>query len=387
MTEMTMTPAERVIATFEKRKMDKIAIYHSGFSSRVGSALLGRTSHSGGGINQWREATALWDGPDAHAEFVERTTQDARDLAKVCHADLIRIAYWRLNVKPTQKIDAHTFLYGDPDGDYTVRQLDPVTELYQIIDQRDSNAPQTVEDLEAQVLAAERGLERYWPTAAGFQAQMEAQEYFGPDYAIPGGGFGLSVSNREMLWIEAVAARPDLVERMLECQCVRSCRIIEAQKGLPFRVIMGGGDFCGKHGPNYSPRFFHEAMLPRLQRMNEVAHRHGMYTVFASDGNLWPVADDLFGASGTDAFHEIDRLAGMDHWKLRERYPNLTCFGNISTVTLHTGTKDDIIAQARDNAEAALQLGGVLCGVSNQVVPLAPIENVIAMIETLEEYH
>jgi uroporphyrinogen-III decarboxylase len=190
-----------------------------------------------------------------------------------------------------------------------------------------------------------------------------------------------------MLWIEAVAARPDIVERYLECQCITACRYIEAMKDLPLIYCMGGGDFCGKNGPNYSPKFFHENMLPRLRRMSATAHRYGKFTTFASDGNLWPVADDMFGASGTDAFHEIDRLAGMDHWKLRERYPNLTCFGNISTITLHLGSREDVIAEARDNAEAALELGGIICGVSNQVPPLVPIENVIAMIETLEEYH
>jgi len=382
-----MTPAERVLAVFRKEKMDRVVIYHSGFSSRVGSGLLGRECYSGGGINQWREATALWDGPAAHAEFVARTTQDARDLAKVCHADLIRIAYWRLPTEPTRKVDDLTFLYGDPDGDYTVRQLDPVTELFQEIDKRDSRAPQTIEDLEPLVAATERGTENCTVSPSAFQAQMDAVEYFGPDYAIPGTGPGVAVSNRDALWLEAVAARPDLVERFLECQCIRSCARIEAQKDLPLDILMGGGDFCGKNGPNYSPAFFHKAMLPRLQRINQVAHKYGKYTVFASDGNLWPVADDLFGASGTDAFHEIDRLAGMDHWRLRERYPNLTCFGNISTITLHLGTKDDVIRECRDNAEAALQLGGVLCGVSNQVVPLAPIDNVIAMVETLEEYH
>jgi len=32
-------------------------------------------------------------------------------------------------------------------------------------------------------------------------------------------------------------------------------------------------------------------------------------------------------------------------------------------------------------------VGGIICGVSNQVPPLVPIENVIAMFETLAEYH
>jgi hypothetical protein len=382
-----LTPAQRVIAAFEKRKTDKIAIYHSGCSSNVGSKLLGRTCYSGGGINQWREACALWEGPDAHAAFVEKTTQDARDLCKTMKADLMRIQYWRMPDKPTRRIDEYTFLYGDPDGDYCVRQLDPVTELYQEVDKRDSKAPRCVDDLEAEVIEAERALETCEVSSEMFQKELDALEYFGPEYEIPSFGFWLCVPNRSVLWIEAVAARPDLVARLLETQCLTSMKHIAAQKDLPFRVLMGGGDFCGNHGPNYSPRFFHEQMLPRLKRMNELAHKCGKFTVFATDGNTWLVGDDLWNASGIDGAHEIDRLAGMDHWRMRKTYPTLTCLGNISTITLHRGTKDEVIAQARDNAEAALELGGILPGVSNQIPAGTPIENVLAMIETLEEYH
>ncbi|MCK5802574.1 MAG: hypothetical protein KAI66_07060 [Lentisphaeria bacterium] len=382
-----MTPAERVIATFEKQRMDKVAVFHSGFSSQVGSVLLGRESYSGGGINQWREATATWDGPDAHAEFVERTTRDTYDLARLAKTDLIRIAYWRMPAKPAQKIDDLTFLYGDPDGDYTVRQLSAETELYQIIDQRNSKAPQTVDDLEVLVESMERGVENHHPTAASFTAAMQAYEVFAPEREIPTGGYGLSVPNTSQIWLEAIALRPDLVSRMLETQCLRAIATIRAQKDLPLRVIMGGGDFCGNHGPNYSPRFFHEEMLPRLQRMSAAAHECDMYTVFATDGDTWPVGDDLWGASGTDAAHEIDCLAGMDLRKMRAAYPNLTCFGNISTITLHQGTKEEVVAQTRENCEAALDLGGILAGVSNQIPPGTPIENVLAMLETIEEYH
>lgn len=384
--ESILSPAERVLAAFEKRKIDRIAIYHGNFSSRVAGVLIGREAYVGGGINQWREATALWNGPDAHAEFVCRTRDDSRALAKAVHADMVRIGYWRMNIKPTRKIDQYTFLYGDPDGDYAIRQLNPETELYQVIAERNSKAPQTTDDLEREVMAAEKNLESFHPTAEFFREELDALEYFGTTYAIPSKGYWLCIP-REPIWLEATLLHPDLVERFLDCQCTVACRLIEAQKDLPLRYCMGGGDFCGNAGPLYSPRIFHELMLPRLQRMSATAHKHGKFTAFASDGNLWPVADDLFGASGTDAFYEVDRDAGMDLRKLRTKYPHLTCFGNISSVTLHNGNRAQVIAETRDNVEAALELGGILCGASNLVVSMSPIENVTAMLETLAEYH
>jgi hypothetical protein len=350
--------------------------------------LLGRNVCVGGGVTQWMEATALWEGPDAHAEYLRRCRQDACDVARAAHCDIIRPSYWRMDQKPTKRINERTFLYGDPEGDFEVRRFDPETELYQVIDQRDSTAPETLDDLERLVQESEKALDTYGPRPEDFSDAFEAQTRLGPDYAVRlDAGYGLCIPNREPLWMEAVAARPDLVSRLLECQCRSSMRAIEALKDSPFRYLFGGGDFCCKHGPMYSPAAFRAMLAPRLRRMSALAHRYGKYTAFASDGNLWPVADDLFGATGTDAFYEIDRLAGMDLRKLRERFPHLTLIGNISVITLHRGTREQVIAQCRDCAETALELGSIIVGASNLIVPGTPPENIIAMVETLEKYH
>lgn len=381
-----LSPAEKIRAAFDKRKIDRVPVFHAGFSSAAASVLLGREAFVGGGINQWREAVARWNGPDAHAEYLARCKQDAWDLSKAARCDVVRAAYWRMNQRPAQRLDERTFLYGDPDGDFAIYQVDFETEMYQVVKSRSASAPETVDGLEREVAAMEEGLENYGPGQDDFALQMETLEHFGGQCAVFAGGYGLSVPNRDALWLEAVALRPDLVERYLEVQCVKALRTIEAAKDLPLPYHSGGGDFCGMHGPNYSPRVFHEMLLPRLQRMSGLAHEHGKFTIFATDGNVWPVADDLFGASGTDAFHEMDRRAGMDHWRLRRAYPRLTCFGNISSYTLHRGAKDEVVAECRDNAEAALELGGVVAGLSNYALPGTPPENLFAMIEALAEY-
>jgi uroporphyrinogen decarboxylase len=125
--------------------------------------------------------------------------------------------------------------------------------------------------------------------------------------------------------------------------------------------------------------------LPALKKVSDACHKHGLFHMFASDGNLWPVADDLFGASGVDCFYEIDRRAGMDLRRLRERFPHLTLLGGINSFTLHRGTKQEVIEETRSALEVAKEMGSMVVGCSNQIVSQTPEENLWAMIETIKK--
>ena len=150
-----------------------------------------------------------------------------------------------------------------------------------------------------------------------------------------------------------------------------------------FRFLMGGGDFASKNGPFYSPKAFHEIMLPGLTKLSEACHAAGAFHMFASDGDLWPVADDLFGASGVDCFYEIDRRCGMDLALLRQRFPHLTLMGGIASETLHIGAKEDVIEETRSALRVAKDMGSIIVGCSNQIVGPTPISNFWAMMEVL----
>jgi len=377
-----MLPKERVAAVFEHRPTDKVPIYQGGLSSRSASIILGREAYVGGGIQQYREARALWEGPDAHQEFLERTRQDTFDLVRTLELDLVRPSYWRMPEKPTRRIDENTFFYGQEDGVWRVMRFDPAYELYQEIDH--SPRPElTLEELEHCVAAAEKAAaEAPPPKPENYPDLLAAIAEFGETHAIPGSGIGICVP-REPVWLEAIALRPDLVGRYLMAQATRAARVpaVMAQMGL--RYLMGGGDFASKNGPFYSPRSFHQIMLPALQRVSEACHAAGTYHLFASDGDLWPVADDLFGASGVDSFYEIDRRAGMDLARLRDTFPHLTLLGGIASETLHMGTKEEVIAEVRSALAVAKEKGGIIVGCSNLIVAPTPAENIWAMMESL----
>ncbi|MGD9495348.1 MAG: uroporphyrinogen decarboxylase family protein [Armatimonadota bacterium] len=378
-----MTGKQRVLATFEGKATDRVPIYCAGLSRRIASHVLGREAFVGHGSQRYREAVALWEGEAAHQEFLERTQQDVLEVSEKLDLDLVRPAYWRYNVRPTKRLDEYTFFYGDEDGEWWVMRFDPETELYQETARSPRPEP-TIEDIERQVARLEEA-EPPRPTPESFPELQAAVAYYGERRAVPGSGVGVAVP-RERHWLEAIALRPDLVRRYLVACARRNAANPPVMKQMGLTLLFGGGDFAGKNGPLYSPKAFHECMLPALQIISRACHEHGCYHLFASDGNLWPVAEDLFGNSGVDGFYEIDRRAGMDLSRLRDTFPHLKLLGGISSETLHLGTPEDVRAETLSALEVAKERGQIIVGVSNQVVPKTPPENFDTMMETLHEH-
>lgn len=376
-----MTSKERVAAAFEGESVDRVPVHHIGISSDVASALLGREAYIGGGIQQWREVRARWQGEDAHREFVERSFEDAMAISQVFENDLIRASYWRMSRQATRKVDENTYLFENgPEENWEVLKFDPPSEQCSIFPYK-PKPELTFERIEKELEEEERTIDDFEPGVPRNEAR--AHEMFG-DYAIRCPGCQLAVPlDEEAVWFEALALRPDLVARHLDLQVERARRTVPVLVAAGFRYLFGGGDFASNEGPMYSPRSFHELMLPRLKQISELCDRHGCKWLFASDGNLWPVADDLFGVSGVDGYYEIDGRAGMDLAALHERFPELVTIGNISSHTVHLGTKDDVIREVTEAIEAGKRYGRTIVGVSNYLVPGTPIENVITMIETI----
>lgn len=379
-----MTPKERVHTVLEGKTPDKVPIHHIQISSRVASRLLGREAHVGGGINQWREATALWNGDDAHAEFVERARRDAIDIALALDHDLVRPGYWRDDRKPVARIDDHTFRY-ESGAHWEVLQLEPVTELYNVIDQ--SVQPELqLSDLEALVERQEIAAEAYTPTEDDFDDIRYAMDTVGNEREVRATGLGISIPASQAAWLEATLVRPDLVGRYLDTQVARSIKNAEVLQRMGARLLFGGGDFASDHGPMYSPDVFHDLMLPRLQRISACCRRLGLYHLFGTDGNVWPVAEDLYNHSGITGHYEVDRIAGMDILQIHARYPHIAMIGNIASATLHTGRPDEVEAETRACLEEAKQTGKVIAGCSNMIMSETPQRNVDVMLETIAKY-
>ncbi|HUU43664.1 MAG TPA: uroporphyrinogen decarboxylase family protein [Planctomycetota bacterium] len=386
-----MTGKERIRAVLSGpacgtgERPDRVPVMHISVSSRIASALLGREAYVGGGMQQWREARALWEGPDAHAEFLERSIRDAIDVSLALGHDMIRPYYWRMPRRPSACIDEHTFRYDSPDGTWEVHRLDVPTELYNRIDGSPVEE-RSFEDLDAEVEAAERSAEAYTPTDARFPEVLAVFERMGDRYAVRTGGPWTNIPEGDPRWLQATLLRPDLVARLLDTQVVTSLKNVAflAAKGLT--CFFGGGDFASNQGPMYSPKVFHDLMVPRLKRISDFCHELGTFHLFGTDGNLWPLADDFYVHSGIDGHYEVDRRAGMDIRSINGKYPHIALFGNISSYTLHVGTVDEVIAETRACMEEAAACGKAVVGCSNIIVPETPMRNIEAMLETIDRF-
>ncbi len=379
-----MTSYERVFKTFKHQKVDKVPMYHIGFSSKIASLLLGHEAYIGGGVQQWREANALWEGEEVHKEFLQRSFQDALEIAEILDMDIVRLTYWRLPIKPTKKIDEYTFLYGDKNN-WHIRKFNPITETFEVIEQYPPKEEISIEDIEDDLEEKEKEIEKYNPTSKDFSDILIALKLLKEKRAIRVNAGGLQIP-LDKVWLEAIYLRPDLVEKYLNIQVERAIKDITYLSTTGVKFIFGGGDLASNEGPIYSPNVFKRFLLPAIKKVTEMCHKLGMFYLFGSDGNLWPIGKELFEDSGVDGYYEIDRRAGMSLKKLRIQFPNLTLIGNISSHTLHTGSKVEVVEETLDCIETAKEFGGIIIGCSNYIVPQTPIENVLAMVETIRKY-
>ncbi|MFO7946449.1 MAG: uroporphyrinogen decarboxylase family protein [Armatimonadota bacterium] len=378
-----MLPKERVAAAYNHETPDKIPIYQASLSSAVASYVLGRESYVGGGIQQYREAVALWEGgEEAQQEFVDRSFEDACELCEVLDLDLVRTIHWRKPQMPAERIDENTFLYGDPGREehWEIWRFDPPTETFGVVDKKPR--PELTEvDLRRAAEESIQRAEEYDPHPDDFPDLQRSVERFGDTREIPGRAIGIAIP-RDEEWLTATITHPDIVARYLQGRAMMSAKnaAVMVELGLPY--CFGGGDFAGTKGPFYSPKVFHDLMLPALKTISDGCHEVGAYHSFASDGDLWPVAEDLFGRSGVDAFYEVDRNF-MDMRDLRKAFAPLTLIGGIRSEVLHVGTVEEVEEETRSALQIAKEVGGCIIGCSNQVVKGTPEQNFWAMMEIL----
>lgn len=370
---------ERVRAAFEGLTADRYPICQQAVASSVASELMGREMYTGSTELHFQEGLAWLDGDEAHEEFEEKLLEDCVALARHMDFDILFVP-WRMQARPTKRIDENALLYGDPESDYwLIRRFDPKSRTYGV---EKGPPPPSAEVVMDQMRARIEAASKEAPGARVDSFRLRAQRGYGNEFVVAGSA-AMSVP-MQAGWLEATALDPELVGEWLDVTVETQIASMKAQHEAGFWLFNGGGDFAFNSGPIYSPRFFDRIMAPRWKRTFEACRDLGGVYVMRSDGDLWPVAKTLFGDCRPEAYYECDYDAGMRFGELRQAFPELVLIGNVSCDVLLTGTAEQVRQHTLECLEAAAPR--YIGSSSNSILHGTPPENVHAMFDAVKGF-
>ncbi|NPV10104.1 MAG: hypothetical protein HPY83_19350 [Anaerolineae bacterium] len=378
-----MAHKERFMAAFRGEATEHPPAWEQAFSSDVAGEILGREAYVGSMLLQYQEARESVKGESAREDFLAKMEDDCFDLARALGWS--GISYPWLRGTPSRQIDEFSFVYGDEDtDDWVIYRYDPESFTYGPVAFGRQPTWQGVEEIERKVRNAWDSVEEWESESrpAMVERIRRWQARCGDEFDYVAGAAGIAVPLNEE-WMIACVEAPGLVAEYLDAQTAVGLKQLDVLASLGVPYANGGGDLASKNGPLYGPRFFHDVVMPRYRRIVDHARSLGIYYIFRSDGDLWSIADMLFGPEGAaaPAFNEIDYDSGMEIPKLQARYPSLTCVGNVPCGLLRQGTEDDVRAFVRDLKEQVLWRGRWVVASANTVLAGTPVRNVVAMLE------
>ena len=99
------------------------------------------------------------------------------------------------------------------------------------------------------------------------------------------------------------------------------------------------------------------------------------------------VLDDLV-ASGINAYHPVERAAGMDLGIVKEKYRGKLCLvGNVNNkTTLATGTLEEVERETIECLREGAPGGGYILAADHSLHDGQQVQNILKMIETAKKY-
>jgi uroporphyrinogen-III decarboxylase len=166
-----------------------------------------------------------------------------------------------------------------------------------------------------------------------------------------------------------------------------ACRgFAEAMIEAGVDVLFVTDDYADNHGPFIDRRLLRECELPNLRKIVEICHRQDIPVLKHSDGNLYPILDDLCN-TGIDGLHPIEP-GPMDLADVKARYGGRICLlGNVDCkFVLPYGNEEEVRKDVRRCIDAAAKGGGFILASSNSIHSNVKVENVYTMADEARKY-
>lgn len=179
---------------------------------------------------------------------------------------------------------------------------------------------------------------------------------------------------------------PGFAHRMFD-KIAKACqRVAESLIENGAEVLFVTDDYADSKAPMMNPRLFREYELPRLKQIVDIAKKHGVPVIKHSDGNLYPILDDIIG-TGITALHPIEPGA-MDLKDVKDRYGRKVCVaGNVDCrYVLPFGDEAAVRRDVRRCIDQAAEGGGYILTSSSSIHADVKPANVLTMVDEARRY-
>jgi uroporphyrinogen decarboxylase len=175
---------------------------------------------------------------------------------------------------------------------------------------------------------------------------------------------------------------PSFAHRIARRVMEYKLRVLERAADAGADVLCTGDDYASRHAPIMSPAHFREFVLPYLKQCIEVAKRKGVPFLKHTDGNLWPIMDDIVEA-GIDCMDPNEPIAGMDIGLVKSKYgARISLAGNVDCGRLlPSATEQEVVEAVKETIAKAAPGGGFILASSNSIHPAVKPQNYRAMVE------
>ena len=182
---------------------------------------------------------------------------------------------------------------------------------------------------------------------------------------------------------------PDMVTAILDkieyCQTEMMKRLFE-RAAKHISMVFVSDDMGSQHGLIMSMDMWDKYIKDRMKRWCDLIHSYGIKVFYHSDGDVEPLIPRLIDC-GIDVFNPIQHVcSGMDMVELKKKYGDKLIFhGAVDNQSiLPFGTPEDVRKETLQCLESlANDKKGYICCSCHNIQAGTPVENIIAMVETV----
>ncbi len=180
---------------------------------------------------------------------------------------------------------------------------------------------------------------------------------------------------------------PEMIHEMNEAVLKWTLEAIQLAAKEGVDCVQISDDWGATNGLLISPDDFRTFFIPYFKRLVAGIKALGLPVIMHNDGRLWDILDDLVDC-GIDGLHPVERAAGMDLKKVKERYKGrLTPIGNVDNkVTMASSNPEDVRKEVLECIREAAPDGGYIICTDHSIHDLIPVENVRCLVDTVYRY-